>query len=44
VVGANNNVPWYFLAPAKFLRNNMRLYGGSLSFWLSLFEGDISAS
>lgn len=44
VVGANNDVRWHFLAPAKFLRNNARLYGGRLEFVMGHFEGDLEGN
>lgn len=44
VVGANNDVRWYFEAPASFHGNNARLYGGRLEFWMGHFEGDLAGS
>jgi hypothetical protein len=44
VVGLNNNVRWYFLAPSKFLGNFGYLYNGFIQFWLGSFAGDFSAN
>jgi hypothetical protein len=42
VVGQNNNVRWYFIAPPKFLGNYGYIYNGFLQFWLGSFAGDFA--
>jgi Laminin B (Domain IV) len=44
VVGVNNNVIWYFNAPAGFTGDFRRAYGGALSFTLGAFEGDFTST
>jgi len=44
VLNQNNNNRWYFEAPAKYSRNNARLYGGTVSFVMGHFEGDLTAN